>query len=228
MELRQARASGTGARQWVRPLAVGIMTLCLGIGLAPAAVTGEDPLDQDRENLRLAAATPTEPDETRYAATDVLPWKLVDPKLSFEGYEHIITSASGGTANTTLAAKEYDFADYMFVIDGTGVGVYWEEATASRPTAGILNEVFALFQDICEGESTSGQIRRDSNDVFALGQGYVACQHMDWDSYIAVSVLNFGAVSQVFVTIGLAENREVLDLINSNISDVESKVFGIQ
>ena len=51
---------------------------------------------------------------------------------------------------------------------------------------------------------------------------------MDWDSYIAVSVLNFGAVSQVFVTIGLAENREVLDLINSNISDVESKVFGIQ
>ena len=137
MELRQARASRTGAKQWVRLLAAGVMTLSLGIRLAPAAVTGEDPLDQDRGNLRLAAAQPTEPDETRYA-TDVLPWKLVDPKLSFEGYEHIITSASGGTANTTLAAKEYDFADYMFVIDGTGVGVYWEEATASRPTAGIL------------------------------------------------------------------------------------------
>ena len=228
MEVRQARPSGTGARQGGRLLAAGIIILCLGIRMAPAAVTGEAPLNQDSEVLRLAAATPTEPDETRYPAMDVLPWKLVDPKLSFEGYEHIITAASGGAAHTTLAAKEYDFADYMFVIDGTGVGVYWEEATASRPTADILNEVFAMFRNICEGESTSGQLRRESNDVFALGQGYVACQQMDWDSYIAVSVLNFGAVSQVFVTIGLAENKKVLDLINSNISDVESEVFGIQ
>jgi len=228
MDVRQVRPAEVGARLGVRLLAVGMMILCLGIGPAPAAFKGEGSPGPGPGAVRLAAAKPTEPEETRFPAADVLPWKLVDPKLSFEGYEHIITAASGGTANTTLAAKEYDFADYMFVIDGTGVGVYWEETTAARPTAGILNEVFALFHGICEGESTSGQTRRETNEVFALRQGFVACQHMDWDSYIAVSVLNFGAISQVFVTIGLSENSEVLELIHSNISEVESEVFGIR
>ncbi len=228
MDVRQARTAKRGVRLGMRLLAAGAMVLCLEIWPASAAVDSEEPLNQEQPAIQLAAAKPTEPEETGYPATDVIPWKLVDPKLSFEGYEQIIKSASGGTAKTTLAAKEYDFADYMFVIDGTGVGVYWEEATASRPTLGILHEVFDLFKDICEGESSSGQTRREKNQVFALRQGFVACQHMDWDSYIAISVLNFGAVSQVFVTIGLAENRKVLDLINSNISDVESEVFGIR
>lgn len=228
MDVRQARPAETGAKQGVRLIAAGMVILSLGVQPAIAAVSDEVPVGRASEALHLVAAKSTETDETRYPATDVLPWKLGDPKLSFEGYEHIITAASGGTASTTLAAREYDFADYMFVIDGTGVGVYWEEATASRPTAGILNDVFALFQNICEGKSTSGQTRRERNDVFALRQGFVACENLNWDSYIAVSVLNFGAISQVFVTIGLAENREVLDLINSNISDVETEVFGIQ
>ena len=228
MDVRQVRSVKASAKWGTRLLAMGMMILCLGPGPARAAVDGEILPDPGPGVFGLAAANPTEPEETRYPAADVLPWKLVDPKLSFEGYEHIITAASGGTANTTLAAEAYDFADYMFVIDGTGVGVYWEEATAARPTAGILNEVFALFQGICEGESTSGQTRSDRNKVFALRQGYVACKNMDWDSYIAVSVLNFGAVSQVFVTIGLSESREVLELIHSNISKVESEVFGIR
>ena len=61
-----------------------------------------------------------------------------------------------------------------------------------------------------------------------VAQGFVACQNLNWDSYIAVSALDFGAVTQIFVTIGLAENRDVLDLINRNITDVEIKVFGVQ
>ena len=55
MEVRQARPSRTGARQGVRLLAAGIIILCLGIQMAPAAVTGEGPLTQDSEVLRLAA-----------------------------------------------------------------------------------------------------------------------------------------------------------------------------
>lgn len=228
MEMWQARPVETGAELGVRLVATGMLILSLGVQQAMAAVDTKVPIGGVSEGVRLVAAKSTETDETGYPATDVLPWKLGAPKLSFEGYEHIITAASGGTANTTLAASEYAFADYMFVIDGTGVGVYWEEATASRPTAGILNDVFALFLNICEGKSTSGQTRRETNDVFALRQGFVACENLNWDSYIAVSVLNFGAISQVFVTIGLDENREVLDLINSNISDVETEVFGVQ
>ncbi len=228
MEVWQGRPAETGAELGVRLIAAGMVILGLGVQPAMAAVNTEVPIGQGPEAVRPVAANSTGTDETGYPATDILPWKLGDPKLSFEGYEHIINAASGGTASTTLAAREYDFADYMFVIDGTGVGVYWEEATASRPTAGILKDVFALFQDICEGKSTSGQTRREKNNVFTLRQGFVACENLNWDSYVAVSVLNFGAISQVFVTIGLAENREVLDLINSNISDVETEVFGVQ
>jgi hypothetical protein len=227
MKAWHARPADPGAK-WGARLTFAAMVI-LGIGSAsPEADSNGDVGHLARVAFNEVTAKSSESDDWLGPASDVLPWKLGDPKLSFKGYEHIIAVASGGAASTALAAKEYAFADYMFVIDGTGVGVYWEEATGSRPTEGILNEVFGLFHAICEGKSSSGQNRRTTNDTFVLRQGYVACQNQDWDSYIAVSVLNFGAVSQVFVTIGLQENREVLDLINSNITDVEIKVFGVQ
>jgi hypothetical protein len=227
MEAWHARPARRGAKRGARLVAAGMVILSLGNGPAEAVLSG-DVGHRVRVAVYDVAAKSTESDDWRRPAMDVLPWKLGNPKLTFEGYDHIISAASGGAANTALAAKEYAFADYMFVIDGTGVGVYWEEATGPRPTEGILSDVFALFHAICEGQSSSGQIRRETNETFALRQGFVACQNLDWDSYIAVSVLNFGAVSQVFVTIGLDENRDVLDLINSNILDVEIKVFGVQ
>ncbi len=215
----------------VRLAVVGILVLGPSIGPAMAAVGAVDADIHGTGGPNGARAAPvksTEADDWRRSDGGVLPWKLGVPKLTFEGFERIITAASGGLADTSLAAKEYGFADYMFVIDGTGVGIYWEEASGERPTASILDEVFAMFQTICEGNSASGQTREEANDTFALQQGFVACQNLDWDSYIAVSALNFGAVTQIFVTIGLAENRDVLDMINRNITDVEIKVFGVQ
>jgi hypothetical protein len=210
----------------VRLAVAGILVLGLGSDLAAAAGSVDDPGLRDPSGSRIVPVRSVEADDWQRSDRGVLPWKLGVPKLTYEGFERIITAASGGLADISLPAKEYDFADYMFVIENTGVGIYWEEASGERPTAGILNEVFAMFQMICEGKSASGQTREEANETFALRQGYVACQNLDWDSYIAVSVLNFGAVSQVFVTIGMAENREILDLINSNITDVEIKVFG--
>lgn len=225
MDDRRGRPAGAGVRLRVWLAAAGMVLMSPGGGAAKVDLNGGA---GHRAGVAVHEAAADATGSGDWRQPDVLPWKLGNPKLTFEGYEHIISTASGGAASTALAAKEYAFADYMFVIDGTGVGVYWEEATGTRATEGILNEVFALFLAICEGESSSGQIRRETNDTFALRQGFVACQNTDWDSYVAVSVLNFGAISQVFVTIGLHENREVLDLINSNIQDVESKVFGVR
>jgi len=215
----------------VRLAVASMLGLCLSIGPATADVgaVGADLHGSRGPNgARVVPVKSTEADDWQRSEDGVLPWKLGVPKLTFEGFERIITAASGGLANTSLAAKEYGFADYMFVIDGTGVGIYWEEASGKRQTTGILNDVFAMFQTICEGKSASGQTRQEANDTFALRQGFVACQNLDWDSYIAVSALNFGAVTQIFVTIGRAENRDVLDMINRNITDVEIKVFGAQ
>ncbi len=206
----------------------GMLFLGLSIGPAAGAVGVDIHRIHGPNGARLVPVKSTEADDWRQSEGGVLPWKLGVPKLTFEGFERIIRAASGGLAATSLAAKEYGYADYMFVIDGTGVGIYWEEASGERQTAGILNEVFDMFQTICEGKSASGQTRQEANDTFALRQGFVACQNPDWDSYIVVSALNFGAVTQIFVTIGLAENRDVLDMINRNITDVEIKVFGVQ
>ncbi len=212
----------------VRLAVAGMLFLGLSIGSAAGAVGADLHRIHGPNGARVVPVKSTEADDWRQSKGGVLPWKLGVPKLTFEGFERIITAASGGLANTSLADKEYGFADYMFVIDGTGVGIYWEEASGKRQTAGILNEVFAMFQTICEGKSASGETRQEANDTFALRQGFVACENLDWDSYIAVSALNFGAVTQIFVTIGLAENRDVLDMINRNITDVEIKVFGVQ
>jgi hypothetical protein len=216
------------AKLGVRLAVAGILVLGLGSGLGAAAVSVDISGLRDPSGTRTVPVKSVEADDWQRSDGGVLPWKLGVPKLTYEGFERIITAASGGLADISLAVKEYDFADYMFVIEDTGVGIYWEEASGQRPTAGILSEVFAMFQMICEGKSASGQTRDEANETFALRQGYVACQNLEWDSYIAVSVLNFGAVSQVFVTIGMAENRDVLDMINSNITDVEIKVFGAQ
>ncbi len=215
----------------VRLAVAGMLVLGLSIGPAVAAV-GAVGVDirgiRGPNGAREVPVKSSEAEDWRRSEGGVLSWKLGVPKLTFEGFERIITTASGGLTNTSPAAKEYDFADYMFVIDGAGVGIYWEEASGERPIAAILDEVFAMFQTICEGKSASGQTREETNDTFALRQGFVACQNLDWDSYIAVSALNFGAITQIFVTIGLAENRDVLDQINRNITDVEIKVFGVQ
>jgi hypothetical protein len=228
MERLSIGSAGSGTRLGLRLVVAGMLVLGLSIGPATAAVEafGADLHGSRGPNgARVVPVKSTESGDWRRSESRVLPWKLGVPKLTFEGFEQIITAASGGLANTSLAAKEYGFADYMFVIDGTGVGVYWEEASGERQTAGILNEVFDMFQTICEGKSASAQTRKEANDTFALRQGFVACQNRNWDTYIAVSALNFGMVTQIFATIGRAENRDVLDLINRNITNVEIKVF---
>jgi hypothetical protein len=231
MEGSDIRPAARPARFGLRLVVAGIVGLGLSTGAAGEHLGPVGP-DLDgtawARSADVAPARSTEDDDRRRSEIAVLPWKLGAPNLTFEGYERIINAASGGLADISPAAKGYDFADYMFVIDGTGVGIYWEEVSAERPTVRILDEVVAMFEAICEGKSTSGQLRREANDTFSLRQGYLACQGLKWDSHIAVSALNFGTVTRIFVTIGRAENREVLDLINSNIADVEIKVFRAQ
>lgn len=210
--------SSTGlrvARAWTRCRGLAAAILLLG-ALGPVAAGAGTNAD---EKL---------PEQAPERGRTLLPWKLSKPKLTYDGFEKILAAASGGLATVSLAVEEYNFADYMFVIDETLVGIYWEEISGVRPIDGVLNEVMALFQSACEGQSSTSQTRADDNDTFLLRQGFVDCQNNAWDSHIAVSVLDFGAVSQVYATIGLAADRKILDLINNNITAVEIKVFGAQ
>lgn len=150
--------------------------------------------------------------------------KIKDPNLSFEGFERIVAAASGGLASASVAT-DYNFADYMFAIDGVLVGVYWEEASDERPSEAILENVVALLKMTCTGWPSAGEMGNETFGLFTLHQGFVACEDMTSKSYSAVSVLNFGKAAQIYVTSGSDADREVLDRFNSNISDVEDKLF---
>ena len=100
MDVWQARPAESGAKQGMRLVAAAIVVLGLWGQPATAAVYDALALDRTPEAVRHAAAKSAEPDETRYQATDVLPWKLGAPKLSFEGYEHIITAASSSAKDS--------------------------------------------------------------------------------------------------------------------------------
>lgn len=211
-------------------VATGVFILVSGGGISPSSAR-PDPAGGPAaftDAAPDAALRLVDSDKSEAAAgkQDLLRWKLREPKLTFEGFELIVSAASGGLAKISTPGEQYAFADYMFALDTAGIGLYWEEASGSRSTDAVMNGVLALFQGTCAGKSASGEKRREGNDTFILRQGFVSCETSQQDSYIAVSVLNFGAVTQVFATIGFGQSRDVLDLINSNISDVEIKVFG--
>ena len=83
MDVRQVRPAEVGARLGVRLLAVGMMVLCLDVGPASAVLKGEGSPGPGPGAVRLAAAKPTEPEETRFPAADVLPWKPTLRRASF-------------------------------------------------------------------------------------------------------------------------------------------------
>lgn len=183
-----------------------ISTLCL---LGPLYTGGAAAGDADIEN--------TDRDKIKLL-------KIKEPNLSFEGFERIVAAASGGLASAA-PATDYNFADYMFEIDGLLVGVYWEEAANERPSAAILENVVALLKKTCDGWPSSGELGTAAFGLFTLHQGFVACENFKRKSYSAVSVLNFGAAAQIYVTSGDDADRHVLEQLNSNISDVEDKLF---
>lgn len=209
-------------------VAAGIFILFSGGGISPSSARPDPASTEGRAASDATLVRPVDSDQAAPVAGEkaLLRWKLREPKLSLEGFELIVTAASGGLAKISTPVERYAFADYMFAIDSAGIGLYWEEVSGSRSTDAVMNGVLALFQGTCAGKSASGEKRRDGNDTFTLRQGFVSCEMPEQDSYMAVSVLNFGAVTQVFAIIGYSQSRDVLDLINSNISDVEIKVFG--
>jgi hypothetical protein len=180
--------------------------------------------DLEQCYLRHARAVerPGPPDRNPFVGEDPrVPDRLPAPRLSLAEFAGLVELAGLANGEGGIAGGALGFAHYYFVLPERLIALYWEEQSRGRHADATLQDSVDLWARECPGSVQTGLTAREDRPDVTLRQAFVSCERADGAGYVAVTVIDFGPVSQVLVIVAERGQQRAADALARRFYELE-------
>lgn len=160
-----------------------------------------------------ASPSPSRPHESPRAGTG-------RSRRSLRDFQQAVEFATDGTGIVAEAPDELAGASYIFAVGDVVFGTYWE-IESSRQQEDQLDGAIAWLQSDCGGKFASARLRNETVGRRHVSEGFVACDADSVSSYWGIAIVDDGVIAQVYVSVGLGDDKDLIQTVSSRFPDFE-------
>jgi hypothetical protein len=150
-----------------------------------------------------------------------LPDRLPSAALTLDAFSALVRLAALGEGESGVPEGRLGFAHYYFFIPGHTLVLYWEEDSSETDIAAVLRRTLDLWRSECPAPVESGVSGQEERRDARVLQGFVDCAQANVAGYVAVTVIDFGAVAQVLAVAVEGPEREAAETLARRFYELE-------